>query len=440
MAGLIAWTAGCTSPPAPPEESAPARLQAPSQPRVAAPCRASATLRCIAVVAANPGAQNAATLIGDDLVRSDRFAVLRSEAAAPMSSGRFDAAPWQQRGVDLVVLVETGAGGRILKVRLEDARAGRTLLSEELPLAQYLTPRAIAHQAADVVFERITGVRGVAATSIAFVDRAPARGPAQFRLLMADADGSNLTVLAESAEPLLSPAWSPDGTQIAYMGYDRGPPAIFVKDLRNGSIRKLVSEATGVGAPAWSPDGRQIAFTVNARGGSDIFVIDVASGARRQLTQAQGIDTEAAWSPDGRTIAFTSDRGGAPQVYTMPASGGAARSLGHLGRQTLRPSYAPDGARLAMVVLQGSRFRIGLSDLGASRLRLLSDGPGDESPSFSPNGATLVYTTQAGASGRGELIALPLDGGAPRRLFPGSDVRAVAWSPFRTRRVPISAK
>jgi TolB protein len=428
---------GCQAPP-PADELPPGRLLPAKQARVSAPCRTSSDLRCIAVLplADEIPAINAATIIGDDLVGSERFAVLRREDLRPAADGE-DYAGWQAAGADTVAVVGVSAA-RSLKLTLYDVRGRRPLLTQELPLGKTVTPRTIAHLASDLVFERLTGRRGVAATSIAYVDRIADRAKPMFRLLTSDADGGNLTVVAESREPMLSPTWSTDASQLAWMGYDRGPSSIFVKDLRSGAVRKLVAEATAATAPAFSPDGRELAFSLNGRGGSDIYIVDLASGSRRQLTQAPGIDTEPSWSPDGRTIAFTSDRGGQPQIYSVPASGGAAQLLSRGPKQSLRPCYAPDGRSLALVALERGRFRVGVLDLASGRVRLLGDGPGDEAPSFAPNGATLIYTAQA--ADHGELMALDLERGRHRRLRPDADVRGAAWSPYRFRHVPLNAK
>jgi TolB protein len=200
-----------------------------------------------------------------------------------------------------------------------------------------------------------------------------------------------------------------------------------VHTLADGTLRRLAHEPGINGAPAWSPDGREIAATLSFGHNPDIYVIDVASGARRQLTRHAAIDTEPSWSPDGRHIAFTSDRAGQPQVYVVEAAGGEARRLTFEGRQNLRPRYSPDGASLALVNAQGTSYRIGLLDLATRRLRVLSEGPRDESPSFAPNGAVVIYAAQ-GQQGV-ELATVTVDGRIRQRLRQPGDVREPAWSP-----------
>jgi TolB protein len=224
----------------------------------------------------------------------------------------------------------------------------------------------------------------------------------------------------------MSPSWSPDRRQLAYVGFERGRSTIYVQTLSTGEQRRFVQERGINGAPAWSPDGRSLAVTLSFERNPDIYVIDIASGARRQLTQHFAIDTEATWSPDGRQIAFTSDRGGQPQIYTVSASGGEARRVTFEGKQNLRPRYAPDGKSLALVNVDETGYRIGVLDLASRELRILSSGPLDESPSFAPNGAAVIYASQGRQSA--ELATVSIDGRYRYRLSQPGDVRDPAWS------------
>ena len=417
----------------PPSEVVLPEIAPQSQPRVAAPCQPPPAARCVAVVplGKDASAVDLATVMGDDLVRSERFVALRDLdfPERPTDPDHVDYARWQQRGVEYLVLTEAKEQ-RTSRFWLLDVAQRKTLLAHDLRRFTSAERRLIAHEASDLVTEQLTGVRGLASTSIAYITRVDRRGKPEYHLVVADADGGNAVVVANSREPLLSPAWSPDAGQLAYMGYERGPSSIFVVDLKTGSVRKLISESSGAGAPAWSPDGRRLAFTLHGRSGSDVYIVDIATGARRQLTHAPGINTEAAWSPDGRTIAFTSDRDGQPRAYAVNADGGAPRLLTRAGKQTLRPTYSPDGRTMALVVLEGGRYRIGLLRLETGALEMLSEGKEDEAPSFAPNGAMLIYSAQGAKAGVGELRLVSTDGNIRQKLAADTDVREAAWSPY----------
>ncbi|HZP12907.1 MAG TPA: DPP IV N-terminal domain-containing protein [Nevskiaceae bacterium] len=266
-------------------------------------------------------------------------------------------------------------------------------------------------------------ITNVAPDAIAYVV-ADGNGKARrFQLVVADPNGDDANVVVTSSEPLLSPTWSPDGSQLAYAGFFQRTAAIFVVDLRTRASRVVTHEVGVNSAPAWSPDGKSLALSLSFGSNADIYIIDLASSTRRRLTTNPAIDTEPAWSPDGREIAFTSDRSGAAQIYAVPSWGGQARRLNIAGKQNMRPAYSPDGNQLALVHYEGSRSLIGLLDLRNQVFRTVSGGPMDESPTFAPDGLSLAYVdTRAhqlavvGVDSRGMRI-LPLDG----------DVLEVAW-------------
>jgi len=247
----------------------------------------------------------------------------------------------------------------------------------------------------------------------------------RYELVTADTEGNDRQVVVASREPLMSPSWSPDGTQLAYVGFLRGYSAIFVVDLYTHTPR-LVTQEPGVnGAPAWSPDGKSLAMSLSFGKNADIYVVELASGQRRRLTDNPAIDTEPAWSPDGTQIAFTSDRLGLPQVFAVSSEGGAATRMTFAGRKNMRPAYSPDGAELAFVHYEGSRSRIGLLHLQGRVMRMVSDGPMDESPSFAPDGASLIYADVQGAN----LAVVTTAAHQKLRSIPQQgDVHEVVWS------------
>jgi len=373
---------------------------------------------------------NLADIIAADLARSGQFQPL---APADMLERPTDAAQvnfrnWRAQAVDSVVVGQMRRAGAKLSVRFQllDVLRAQTLAGYEVEVPDARRLRPVAHQIADLVYEKLTGVPGYFNSQIAYV-AATGQGKSKlFQIVVADADGVNPTTVATSREPLMSPSWSPDRRQLAYVGFERGRSAIYIHTLASGQLRRFVQERGINGAPTWSPDGRQLAVTLSFERNPDIYVVDVASGERRQLTQHFAIDTEPAWSPDGREVVFTSDRGGQPQIYLVSSSGGEARRITFEGRQNLRARYAPDGKSLALVNVDETGYRIGVLDLASRDLRILSSGPLDESPSFAPNGAVVIYAAQ-GRQGA-ELATVTVDGRIRQRLSQPGDVREPTWS------------
>ena len=374
-----------------------------------------------------------AKVVENDLARTGLFKPLARESMLekPFDISQVNYANWRAVNADSVVLgqLATGAGGTIgARFFLVDSVRQQQLLGYDMPPVQPGQVRYLAHQIADLIFEKLTGIRGAFNTRIAYIAATGLGYARRYELVVADADGENPRPVATSREPLMSPAWSPDRKQLAYVGYERGRSAIYVQNLETGQVKKLVSEKGINGSPAWSPDGRSLAITLSFESNPDIYVVDVASGNRRRITDHYGIDTEAAWSPDGQELVFTSDRGGTPQIYRVPVAGGTPERLTFQGVQNLRASYSPDGKKLCLVNSDAGRYRIALLDLATHDINTITDGGLDESPQFAPNGAVIIYATQGG--GTAELATVSLDGRVRTRLRQAGDVREPAWSPF----------
>jgi TolB protein len=290
--------------------------------------------------------------------------------------------------------------------------------------------RRVAHRAADMIYEKLTGIPGVFGTKVAYVT-AQGRDPNRlYTLVVADADGANEVTIMESTDPIMSPAWSPDSRRLAYVSFENDISTIYVQTLRTGNRIKVSSRAGINGAPAFSPDGRKLVLTLGGIDGNlDIHVLDLASREVAQLTTNRSIDTEGTWSPDGRSIYFTSDRSGGPQVYRVGVNGGSPERITFEGSYNARPRLSPDGSKLAMVHLDRGNYRIAVLDLDSRDLLVLSGGRQDESPSFAPNSDSLIYATRQGRNGVLETVSA--DGLVRQRLASGQgDVREPVWSPF----------
>ncbi len=376
-----------------------------------------------------------AAIVQADLERSGRFRSLpRAQMLElPHASADVDAADWRMLKVDYVLVgqLATLPDGRYeVRHELVSIANGERLLGTALPTDGAALPLA-GHRLADAVYERILGVRGAFSTRIAYV---AVDGPAaarSYRLVITDADGANVRVVFESPEPIMSPAWSPDGRSLAYVSFHGGLPAIYVQTLRTGE-QVRVSARSGINsAPSYSPDGTRLAVALSRRDGNvDIYQLTLATQELRRLTDDPAIDTEPAWTPDGRSIYFTSDRAGAPQIYRQGiAAGERPRRITFEGGYNARPRVSPDGRELAVVTLDRGAYRIAVVDAERGGLRVLTGGRLDESPSYAPNGADIIYATREG--GRGVLAIVSSDGRVQQRLASSAgEVREPAWSPF----------
>jgi|HubBroStandDraft_1064217.scaffolds.fasta_scaffold16279_2 TolB protein len=381
------------------------------------------------------GGLDVAQVVQHDLEGSGRFKGLPRERmpANPTQADQVAAGSWKAVGSDYVVVGRLSSlddGNLAVDFDLVNALTGAKLASQRFVGAPSALRNA-AHRVSDVVYQKILGVRGAFATRIAYVavDGTP---PAQhYQLIVADADGANPHLILESRFPLMSPAWSPDGQWLAYVSFETKHSAVYVQLVRSGERRQVSARAGVNGAPEWSPDGRKLALTLGGSGGNpDIYVLDLASQALTRITDDPAIDTEPEWTPDGRSLYFTSDRAGSPQIYLIGVQAGARpKRITFGGNYNARPRVSADGSQLAMVTLDNGNYRIAVQDLSSGTVRVLSHGHLDESPSFAPNGATLIYSERE--ADHGSLATVSTDGLTGLRLKASQgEVREPAWGPF----------
>ena len=375
-----------------------------------------------------------AEVITNDLRRSGRFAPIGEDKMLqkPTSGADVDFDDWGFVNVEAVVVgtvTQTGENAYTLQFQLFDVFGQRQLVGYRMPASRG-TMRAAAHRAADMIYEKLTGIKGVFGTKVAYVTAQRQGQGRLYSLIVSDQDGANEYKIMESKDPIMSPAWSPDSRQLAYVSFEGNKSAIFVQTLRTGNRFKVSSKPGINGAPSFSPDGRQLVVTLGGVDGNlDIYVLDITSRETRRLTTHRAIDTEGTWSPDGRYIYFTSDRAGGPQVYRISAKGGAPERITFEGSYNARPRLSPDGKRLAVVHNDRGNFRIGVMDIDKKNLLIVSQGRQDESPSFAPNSDSLIYATRQGRNGVLETVSA--DGLIRQKMASGSgDVREPVWSPF----------
>ena len=370
------------------------------------------------------------SIIRADLERSGLFRGLELPAFSPQptEASKVDYSEWRSRLADALVLgsVAQRPDGRFeVRFKLFDVAKQQDLSGIAYTLSKEQT-RATAHRIADFVYQKLIGERGVFSTRIAYVVK---RGN-RYELQIADADGAGAETALASFEPIISPAWSPDGKRLAYVSFEQKRPVVYVHSLLDGKRQVVANFKGSNSAPAWSPDGTKLAVCLSREGGSQIFTVNPDGSGVRRLTTSSAIDTEPRYSPDGQWIYFTSDRGGSPQIYRMPASGGEAQRITFEGSYNVTPRLSPDGKMLAYITRNDSKFQVALLDLANRQTQIITDSDRDESPSFSPNGRMILLATVTG--GRGVLSAVSADGRFKQRLSAasGGDVREPAWGPF----------
>jgi TolB protein len=373
--------------------------------------------------------QSVTAVVAADLQRSGLFKLVDSGGLAtiPVEPPQVDYAMWHTRGADVLAIgaVSLLPNGQFdVRFRLMDILKQQQLTGFAYQVsAQQL--RGTAHKIADAIYEALTGDVGMFSTNIAYIIKKGSR----YELQVADADGYGARTILASNESIISPAWSPDGTRLAYVSFEHKKAIIYTQSLETESRSVIANFKGSNSAPAWSPDGKRLAIVLSKDGNSQIYLVNPDGGGLTRLSTSGGIDTEPNFSPDGQSILFTSDRGGSPQIYRMSIGGGSAERLTFDGTYNVTPRFAPDGKSFVFAQRNRGHFNIATQDFVSRQSQLLTEGSLDESPCFSPNGRIILYATNEG--GHGILATVSSDGRVRQRIsIEAGDVFEPAWGPL----------
>ncbi|GKS69977.1 TolB protein [Nitrosomonas sp. PY1] len=373
---------------------------------------------------------NITSVIGADLQRTGLFKLIDTSGASPHTPTEVVFPDWVDRGASALVIGRTIVmpGDQVeIQFRLMDVskKTQLTGLGITVPSSQL---RSAAHRIADIIYEALTGDVGVFSTRIAYV----LKQGNKYALQVADADGYNAQSIIEYNEPIISPAWSPDGTQLAYVSFENKKPVVYVQTLATRQRHAVANFKGSNSAPAWSPDGRRLAVVLTGQGGSQIFLINTDGSGLQRLSKSSSIDTEPNFSPDGRYILFTSDRGGSPQIYRMAVAqseSSHAERMTFEGNYNVSPDYSHNGKSYTFIHRHNNQFNVAVQEIGSRQVQILTNSKFDESPSFAPNGKMILYATEI--NGRGILSAVSSDGQTKQHLSVQSgDIREPAWGPL----------
>ncbi len=370
-------------------------------------------------------AQSISAVVSADLARSGLFRLTKAEKT-PHQPSEVVFADWAGSDALAIGSVEERPNGRLaVKFHLLDVTKQNVLMAEEVT-ATGAQLRSIAHHIADGIYEKLTGVRGVFNTRIAYVNR---QGRA-YRLVVADSDGFGEQTALSSNEPLMSPAWSPDGSHLAYVSFEQRHAVVYVQSLLTGQRLLLAHFPGSNSAPGWAPDGRHLAIVVTTEGSAQIYLIRPDGTGLRRITFSGAIDTEPCFSPDGQSLLYTSDQGGSPQIYRIAVEGkGPPERMTFGDGSNFSPRYSPDGKSFTFTHLVGGRFYIAVQDFASQQMQILTDGGWEKRPSFAPNGKIILFANEA--QGHGILSTVSSDGRVKQRMFSQTgDIREPIWGPF----------
>ena len=369
--------------------------------------------------------QSVSGVVSNDLLRTGLFKLVDPAGKSPHEPGEVNYVEWP--GVDALLIGKVVAldGGRIeVRFRLLDMVRHTELVGLAVT-AKAEQLRAIGHRVADVVYEKLTGTPGVFSTRIAYVNREGKN----YRLVVADSDGYGEQTLLALNEPIMSPAWSPDGSQLAYVSFERGHASVYVQSLTTRQRTVLADFSGSNSAPVWSPDGKQLAMVLSRDGFSQIYIARSDGKELHRITFSETIDTEPVFLPDGKSLLFTSDRGGSAQIYRVPLDGGFAERLTFEGTSNFSPRPSPDGKSFVFSHFVDGVFYIAVQDFETKQMQILTGGGWEKKPSFAPNGKLVLFATES--QGRGILSTVSSDGRVKQKMVAQrGDIREPIWGPF----------